>query len=582
MLTKSNKDAMKTANEIREFLLDPRLKFATVSGVWTTKPNLIRKVDNEISDIDIITTKSFQVRATPGNREPIIAEVEVGSYVNAVGLRNPGMNVAFKELKKIRDEKPLRSILNVSISGNSPEDFVKLAKKFESVADMYELNFSCPHAKPGYGASIGVSPELVKEYMDAIRPVTKVALFPKLTPNVDNIGEIARVAVEAGADGLVAINTVGPEVYRDPTSDEPVLFNPNGHKGGRSGEHVFDIAIQKIKEIREAVGPDIPIIGMGGVSRGSQVRAIQRAGANAVGVGSAIARIKDEKYKHYFEALRFDAENHTDSAASFLSVKRLAKYKAYTIKKINVLSDTLWDVELEGDPILFKASQYAFIWIPGAGEKPFGIVSSSPLRFLVRLRETQTKGKNGKFTKAFFKKKEGDVLYIRGPYGKIMPENMMSHVIILSGGTGLALVPKLAESLASVGRMVNVFHGVTDRKEACYQDLIEPFASMKVIEDAGKPGRVLDVMAEKLDEIETDNCTVYTIGPDILMKKALELAVKKGCAPEYCYASLETNNMCGIGMCGECECGGVLSCKSGTFYDLPFLNEHYFNKEENN
>jgi dihydroorotate dehydrogenase (NAD+) catalytic subunit len=161
-----------------------------------------------------------------------------------------------------------------------------------------------------------------------------------------------------------------------------------------------------------------------------------------------------------------------------------------------------------------------------------------------------------------------------------MPENSMSHVMILSGGTGLALVPRLAESLASVGRIVNVFHGVTDRNEACYQDLIEPYATMKVIEDKGKPGRVLDAMAERLDEIETDNCTVYTIGPDMLMKKAMELAVEKGCAPEYCYASLETNNMCGIGMCGECECGGVLSCKSGTFYDYPFLLKNYFTEKE--
>ena len=255
---------MKSAKEIREFLLDSRLKFATVSGVWTTKPNLIRKVDDTVPDIDIITTKSFQVRQTPGNREPIIAEVEVGSYVNAVGLRNPGMRTAYKELKKLRKEKPLRTILNVSISGNSPEDFIKLAEKFEDVADIFELNFSCPHAKPGYGASIGVSPELVKEYMEAIRPVTEVALFPKLTPNVDNIGEIAKIAIDAGADGLVAINTVGPDPYRDPVSGELVLYNPDGHKGGKSGEHIFETALQKIKEIRDAVGPDVPIIGMGG------------------------------------------------------------------------------------------------------------------------------------------------------------------------------------------------------------------------------------------------------------------------------------------------------------------------------
>ena len=555
------------------------MKFSTVSGVWTTKPNLIRRVDETVPDIDIITTKSYQVRPTPGNRDPIVAEVAVGSYVNAVGLRNPGMKTAYEELKKLREEKPLRAILNISISGNSPEDFIKLVQKFEDIADMFELNFSCPHAKPGYGASIGVSQDLVKEYMEAIRPATEVALFPKLTPNVENIGEIAKIAIEAGADGIAAINTVGPEAYRDPVNDELVLYNPNGHKGGRSGEHVFDVAIQKIKEIREAVGPDIPIIGMGGVSRGSQIRAMQAAGANAIGIGSAVAQIKDSRYKDYFEALRFDTENHTDSAATYLSVKRLAKYKAYTIKTIHELSPTLWDIELEGDPILFKASQYAFIWIPGVGEKPFGIVTSSPLRFIVRLRDTDPKSDRGQFTKALFEKKVGDSLYVRGPYGNLMPENTMSHVIILSGGTGLALVPKLAESLASVGRIVTVFHGVTNRNEVCYTDLIEPYARFKVVKDDGKPGRVLDAMAERLDEIETENCTVYTIGPDILMKKAMELAVEKGCAPRYCYASLETNNMCGIGMCGECECGGVLSCKSGTFYDYPFLLKHYFKEK---
>ena len=572
---------MKTVNEIKQIFMNGELKFATVSGVWTTKPNLIRRVDDEINAIEIITTKSFQVKATPGNREPIIGEVAVGSFVNAVGLRNPGMRVAHKELKKLYDEKPLRSILNVSIAGNSPEDFIELVKKFEDVADMFELNFSCPHAKPGYGSSIGTSPELIKEYMQAIRPHTKLALFPKLTPNVDDIGKMAKIAVDAGADGIAAINTTGPMEYIDPTSGEAVLYNPNGHKGGKSGEHIFEVALEKIKEIRNAVGANVPILGMGGVSRGSQVRAMQKAGANAIGVGSVIARVIDEKYKEYFESLRYDTENQTDTAATFLSVKRLAKYKEYTIKTINALSETMWDIELEGAPILFNASQYAFIWIPGIGEKPFGIVANSPLRFIARLREINPRSKKGKFTKGLFKKKTGDKLYVRGPYGKTMPENSMSHVYIVSGGTGLALVPKLAESLAALGRFVTVYHGVSDEKEICYQDLIEPYAKLNVIPDNGKPGRVLDDLADELDRIESNDCTIYSIGPDILMEKALELAESKVCDPKYCYASLETNNMCGIGMCGECECGGVLSCKNGTFYDYNFLKKHYFNKNNN-
>ena len=569
---------MRSAQEIKSYLLSETLKFATVSGVWTTKTNMIRVVDDTIPGIDIITTKSYQVKPNPGNREPIIGEVAAGSYVNAVGLRNPGMDKGFDELRALLDEKPLRALLNISVSGNSPEDFIELLKKFAPLADILELNFSCPHAKPGYGASIGCSAELVREYMQAIRPVTDTALFPKLTPNVDNIGEIARAAVEAGADGITAINTVGPEPYIEPNSGKLLLYNPNGHKGGRSGEHIFDIAVKKIREIRDAVGPDIPIIGMGGVSRGSQIRAIRSAGANAVGIGSVIARVKYKKQKEYFEALKFDTEFHTDTSASFLSVTQIAKYRPFKIKEINKLTNTMLTMELEGDPFLFKPGQYAFIWIPEAGEKPFGIVSASPLRFIIRKRDHDPDSNAGEFTHALFQMKEGDPIYIRGPYGDQVPENKKSHVLIVSGGTGLALVPKLAEHFSSLGHIVKVLHGVKDKKEAAFDELIADHAVYTIVPDEGKAGRVLDILSEELDQIETENCSVYTIGPDVLMEKALEIAVGKGCEAEHCYASLETNHMCGIGMCGECECGGVLSCKNGTFFNHPFLKEHYFTK----
>lgn len=571
---------MRSAEEIRSYLLSGTLKFATVSGVWTTRTNLIRYVDENIPAIDIITTKSYQVQPNPGNREPIIGEVAPGSYVNAVGLRNPGMEGGYKELHALLDDKPLRALLNISLSGNSPEDFVTLATKFAPLADILELNFSCPHAKPGYGASIGCSAELVREYMQAIRPVSDVLLFPKLTPNVENIGEIARAAVEAGADGITAINTVGPEPYIEPVSGKLLLYNPNGHKGGRSGEHIFEIAVKKISEIREAVGPDIPIIGMGGVSRGSQIRAIRSAGANVVGIGSVIARVKHKKQKEYFDALKFDAEFHTDSSASFLLVKQLAKYKAYTITEMDFLTKSMLTLTLEGDPMLYKPGQYVFIRIPETGEKPFGIVSSSPLRFIVRKRHYQQEAKKGEFTHALFQMKVGDTLYIRGPYGDQVPENHKNHVVIVSGGTGLALVPKLAEHFASLGHIVKVYHGVKEKKEAAFDELISPHAVYTVVPDEGKAGRVLDILSEELDQLETENCSLYTIGPDELMQKALEIAIDKGCEPENCYASLETNHMCGIGMCGECECGGVISCKNGTFFDYTFLKKHYFKREK--
>ncbi|MDZ7821315.1 MAG: hypothetical protein U5N26_05595 [Candidatus Marinimicrobia bacterium] len=290
------------------------------------------------------------------------------------------MEEGYRELKALRDEKPLRTLLIISLSGNSPGEFITLVKKFAPLADILELNFSCPHATPGYGASIGVNAELVREYMEKIRPETGALLFPKLTPNVENIGEIARAALKGGADGITAINTVGPEPFREPQSGEPLLYNPDGHKGGYSGEHIFDTALRKVREIRKAVGAGIPVIGMGGVSRGQQVRDLREAGANVVGIGSAIARIRFGKYQQYFEALRSDTEYHTDTAASFLSVKHLANYAPYTVTEAKHLTDSMMTLTLEGERILFKTSQYAFIWIPGVGRNPS---ASSPPRCCV-------------------------------------------------------------------------------------------------------------------------------------------------------------------------------------------------------
>jgi len=571
--------AMRSREEIKNYLLDSEVKFATVSGVLTTKPALIRRIDEDVPAISLITTKSYQVRPNPGYREPVIGETDTGSYVNAVGLRNPGMQTAFRELNALLKEAPLRALLNISVSGNSPEEFIRLVKKFSPIADILELNFSCPHAQPGYGASIGSDAKLVAEYLRAVRPESDRPLFPKLTPNVENIGAIARAALEAGADGIVAVNTFGPEPYREPQSGELLLYNPNGHKGGLSGEHIFERALEKIREIREALGPDVPLIGMGGVSRGSQLRAMQKAGANVVGIGSAFARLKTRDYQSYLQALKFDAENHTDTAATFLSVKRLAKYRTYRVAKAEFLSESMLNLTLEGEPMLFEAGQYAFLWLPGIGEKPFGIVSGSPLRFILRKREYAPAKHAGEFTHAAFQIREGDTLYVRGPYGKRPPENSKNNALILSGGTGLALVPRLAEHLNAQGHNVRVLHGVLEEKEAAYRELIEPYAEFSVVPDRGKPGRVLDLLAEVLDGLESGDCSLYTVGPDILMEKALDLAVKKGCQPDCCFASLENHHICGIGICGECECGGVLSCKDGTFYDYDFLKKHYFTDE---
>lgn len=144
--------------------LRKEVNFSTVSGVATTKKEMISYFDREIKDIDIITTKSYQVTPNPGNREPIITEITPGSFGNSVGLRNPGMEVGYNDLSKLK----LNSVLNISVSASSAEDFITLFNKFNDIADSIELNFSCPHASAGFGASIGTDINIASEYVEKL------------------------------------------------------------------------------------------------------------------------------------------------------------------------------------------------------------------------------------------------------------------------------------------------------------------------------------------------------------------------------------------------------------------------------
>lgn len=316
-------------------LKDNRVKLATVSGILTTKINLIEWVDNNIPEIELITTKSYQVKPNLGNREPIIVEQDSGCYGNAVGLKNPGMEKGLEGLIRLRNRHELKALLNVSLSADSIENFILLVKGFEQVADLLELNFSCPHAGGRYGSAIGSDPATVKEFISEIRKNTPALIFAKLTPNVGNIGKIALAAVQAGTDGISAINTVGPEVFREPYTGHPVLYNPDGQKGGKSGLWIRETALQKVREIRHAVGEAVPIIGMGGITSGADVLKMKEAGADVVGLGSVITRVPSQRLlPHYFYSLKKDIEENTNLAEELLSKQRKMEYKPYKIENI--------------------------------------------------------------------------------------------------------------------------------------------------------------------------------------------------------------------------------------------------------
>lgn len=577
----------KSNKEILEILKNGKIKFATVSGVLTTKTNLIEWVDSEIPEIDLITSKSYQVKPNPGNREPIFIETSIGSYANAVGLRNPGMEKGYNDLTELRKRHEMRALLNVSISANNTGDFITLVKKFEDAADILELNFSCPHASSGYGASIGSDQIIVMEYIKKIRKHTSALLFVKLTPNVENIGKIALAAIDAGADGIVAINTVGPEVYIEPHTQKPILNNPNGHKGGKSGDWIKKIAIEKITEIRKAVGLDVPIIGMGGVSSGEDVINLKMAGADVVGVGSVLARVRQSSMPAFFTALKKDAESALsrfptnppnppyqggNDSDKFLRNDRLAEYKPYTIKKIIEKTKDLKIFELSGH-IDYAASQYVFIWEKNiSGEKPFAIVKNDPLTFLIRKREYNLEEKKGLITNSLFELKEGDEMMIRGVYGANAPDSEKKNVCIIAGGTSIAIIPKLVEKLSEQDKKITVYYGAVSEDQIVFKEEIEKFAKYISVIDNGVVARVLNVVKDDLQkEGSLEDFCFYNVGPTPFIKAAMDIEKDLGGDIKEIFACVETNNMCGMGVCGECECGGILTCQEGTFFSLDFL-----------
>ena len=561
--------------EVLKRLRRPGPALSTVSGVLTTRPGMIVEVDSRLPAVQVITTKSYQLKPNPGNPEPVIVEAGVGNFGNSVGLRNPGMRQGLVELKELRTTHKLRALLNVSISGSSPEEFAQLAEHFSEVADLIELNLSCPHAAPGYGMSIGTDPQLVAEYVAAVRAVTDRPIFPKLTPNVEDIAAIARAAVTSGADGISAVNTVGPEIYHEPHSGAPVLNNPRGNRGGKSGAWIAEIARTKVAEIRQAVGSQIPIIGIGGVSNGRDVYLMMQAGANIVGLGSVFARIAPADWRSFTDSLLQEAaeyntasvKHHRPLSEKYLKRERLMEYQAYQVRSIESGGHGTFVLELDRS-LDFSSSQFAFLWLPGIGEKPFSIAHSEPATFFIKDR--------GRVSHAISQLSPGDTIYARGVYGKKAPLSQKPQIYILTGGTGIAVATKLAQELTERGSLCSVYYATSHEDNILIPPgLDDAAAQLHIIPDSGLPARAVrqwkhDMLLSNADMASA--AALYCIGPPDFMRRAVEAAEQAGIPSDETYLSVETATHCGVGLCGECECGGRLTCQEGTFFTKGFFD----------
>ncbi|MFX1378453.1 MAG: dihydroorotate dehydrogenase [Promethearchaeota archaeon] len=224
-----------------------------------------------------VTTKSIGPKPRKGYKNPSIIEIYPGSFMNSVGLGNPGINEFVSEIKEIKKHN---IPLIVSVFGSTNGEYLDVAIKAENAgADAIEINISCPHAEV---SSIGIDKDLTFKLVKFLKNTLEVPLFVKLNPNVTDIVEIALAAEEGGADAVVAINTLSA-MKIDINTKRPILSHGSG---GLSGRAIQPIAIKKVYDLHKVL--KIPIIGCGGIASWQDVIEFFLVGASAVQIGTAL------------------------------------------------------------------------------------------------------------------------------------------------------------------------------------------------------------------------------------------------------------------------------------------------------
>ncbi len=249
-----------------------------------------------LKDIGAVVTKSVMTKPRHGRPTPRMAETPSG-MLNSIGLQGPGIDSFLANDVPWLLEQKARVI--VSIAGETIEEYSTLARKLRSVSGLsaVEVNISCPNVE-NRGLVFACDPDASRRVIDGVRKTIggELPIIAKLSPDVTDLPAIARGVVDAGADALALINTVlGMVINLD--SMRPHL---GGKTGGLSGPAIKPVAVRAIYQVHAAL-PQIPILGMGGVSNGRDALELILAGASGVSVGTAsfgnptaLIQIRDE------------------------------------------------------------------------------------------------------------------------------------------------------------------------------------------------------------------------------------------------------------------------------------------------
>ncbi len=231
----------------------------------------------DVSCLGGISSKGLTLKPKDGNLGIRVYETPSG-MMNSVGLQNPGIEAFIEHYIPVM--RQWDTVLIANMGGHSMDDYVTGASMLsEADIDMLELNISCPNVKSG-GMAFGIKAEVAAEVVAAVRKVCHKPLIVKLSPNAENIVEMAKACEGAGADSLSLVNTfqaMAIDIHRR----KPIF---NNVYAGLSGAAIRPIALRMVHSVAKAV--KIPVIGLGGITSAEDALAFMMAGASAVQIGT--------------------------------------------------------------------------------------------------------------------------------------------------------------------------------------------------------------------------------------------------------------------------------------------------------
>lgn len=233
----------------------------------------------DLAGLGAVVVKGISLLPRAGNPPPRIVETPCG-MLNAIGLENVGVERFVSDKLPYLRQRGCRVIVN--ILGDSVEEYCRLVERLNDAEGVsaVELNISCPNVKKG-GVAFGANERLAHELTQATRRVSRLPLIVKLSPNVTDIGLMARAVEEGGADAISLINTlIGMAI--SVTTRKPVLANVTG---GLSGPAIKPVALRMVYQVAGQVR--IPVIGIGGIATWQDAVEFILAGASAIQVGTA-------------------------------------------------------------------------------------------------------------------------------------------------------------------------------------------------------------------------------------------------------------------------------------------------------